>query len=104
MIKITPTAAKQIIETSKQSDSEGMSLRIAGKIKPDGTYEYGMGFDNEKKDDVKITSENINIVVSPISREMLEDTVLDYIEIETGKFEFTFFNPNDPDHKAPKNS
>ena len=104
MIKITPAAAKQIIETSKQSDSEDMPLRIAGKIKPDGTYEYGIGFDTEKADDVKITSENINVIISSTSREMLEDTILDYIEIVTGKFEFTFFNPNDPDHKAPKNS
>lgn len=104
MIKVTTTAAKQIVETSKQSGSEGMSLRIAGKIKPDGTYEYGMGFDEAKDGDVKITSEGINIIVAPICREMLEDTVLDFVEIEPGKLEFTFFNPNDPDHKTPKDT
>lgn len=102
MIKVTAEAAKQIAEASTQSNSEGMALRIAGKIKPDGTYEYGMGFDETKEDDVKITSEGINLIVSPGCREMLEDTVLDYVEIDDGKFEFTFFNPNDPDHKAPK--
>jgi len=102
MIKITPTAAKQILHSASETDTRDMALRIAAKIIPDGSYEYGMGFDDSKEEDVKITSEGINIVVAPACRELLEDTVLDYIEIETGKFEFIFFNPNDPDHKAPK--
>lgn len=102
MIKVTPAAARQVTEASGKSGSDNLALRIAAKIKPDGTYEYGMGFDEARDDDVKITSEGIDIVVAPDCREMLEDTVLDFVEIEDGKHEFTFFNPNDPDHKAPK--
>jgi len=99
MIKITEAAAKQILQ---QNNIENSPLRIAGKIKPDGSYEYGMGFDNEKGDDVKITSEGVSLIIAPDCREMLEDTVLDFVETEGGKPEFIFFNPNDPDHKAPK--
>jgi len=102
MIKVTPSAAEQILHSSKETNTGDMALRISGKINPDGSYEYGMGFDNSKEEDVKITSEGINLVVSPNCREMLEDTVLDYVEIETGKFQFIFFNPNDPSHKTPK--
>lgn len=102
MIKLTPNAAKQVMESAKQSQSDALALRIAAKIKPDGTYEYGMGFDETKDDDVKISSEGINLIVSPDCRELLEDTVLDFVEMESGQFEFIFFNPNDPDHKAPK--
>ncbi|NOX42366.1 MAG: iron-sulfur cluster assembly accessory protein [Gammaproteobacteria bacterium] len=99
MIKVTEAAAKQILQQEK---IENTSLRIAGKINPDGTYEYGMGFDEVKEDDVKITSERVSLIVAPECREMLEDTVLDYVELEGGAFGFIFFNPNDPDHKAPK--
>ena len=99
MIKITAAAAKKILQ---QNEIESSPLRIAGKIKPDGSYEYGMGFDEAKEDDVKITSEGVSIIVAPDCREMLEDTVLDFVEIEGGGSEFIFFNPNDPDHRAPK--
>lgn len=102
MIKVTPTAAKQVTEAARQANSENMALRIAAKINSDGTYEYGMGFDETREDDVKITSEGVQLIVSPQCRELVEDTVLDFVEIETGKFEFTFFNPNDQSHKAPK--
>jgi len=99
MIKVTEAAAKQILQ---QNEIESSPLRIAGKIKPDGKYEYGMGFDKEKEDDIKITSEGVTLIVAPDSREMLEDTVLDFVEMEGGGSEFIFFNPNDPDHKSPK--
>lgn len=102
MIKITKTAADQINNAAKSSDSEGMALRVAAKINPDGSYEYGVGFDHENENDIKIMSEGVRIVVSPACSEILEDAVLDYVEMEPGNYEFTFFNPNDPDHKPPK--
>lgn len=102
MIKVTPAAASQVKAASEKTGSDKLLLRIAAKIKPDGSYEYGMGFDEAREEDLRISSEGVDIIVSPDCRELLEDTVLDFVEIAEGKHEFTFFNPNDPDHKAPK--
>ena len=43
-------------------------------------------------------------IVSPISAEMLKDTKLDYVEIEAGKHQFIFLNPNDPEYRPPTES
>jgi iron-sulfur cluster assembly protein len=102
MIKVTKQAAEQIRQAAKQANSETMPLRLAAKINPDGSYEYGMGFDERKDNDLRVVSEGIEIIVSASCSEILEDAVLDFGEVEPNKSEFIFYNPNDPDHKPPK--
>lgn len=104
MIKVTPEAAKQIQLSAQQGKTENLPLRIAATKNDDGSFHYGMGFDENKEDDVSVTSEGINIVVSPESSDLLKDTTLDFVELEPGKNQFIFMNPNDPSYTPPSNN
>lgn len=104
MITVTEEAAKQIKLSAKQGKAEGMPLRIAASRNDDDSIHYGMGFDDSKEDDISITSEDVEIVVSPVSAELLGDTVLDFVELEPGKHQFIFMNPNDPSYKPPQDN
>ena len=101
MITITPAAANQIKLSAHQGNSEGMSLRIAATRNSDNTVHYGMGFDVSKEEDISVTSEDIEVIISPVSAEILKNTTLDFVEIESGKPQFIFMNPNDPEYTAP---
>lgn len=102
MLTITENAAKQILESAKQTDSEGMALRIAAKRKDDGTLEYALGFDNKGDNDTEFMSNGINVLVSDFSKDLVKDATLDYVELNPGSHEFIFINPNDPNHKPPQ--
>jgi iron-sulfur cluster assembly protein len=102
MIKISPHAAEQIRAAAQQSGVTDIVLRVAAKITPEGKYEYGFGFDERGETDLHVVCEGIAVVMSPQSGELVEDALIDCVEIEPGKHEFVFFNPNDPDHKPPK--
>ena len=101
MITVTPSAAKQIIESAKQGGMLGMPLRIAVTRLENGSFHYALGFDdNHHEGDKTFQSEGIDIVVAPPSLELASGTVIDYVELDGGK-EIIFINPNDPDHKKP---
>ena len=102
MITVTEEAAKQIKLSARQGKSESMPLRIAASKNDDNSIHYGMGFDDSKEDDISITSEDVEIVVSPVSAELLNNTVLDFVELEPGKHQFIFMNPNDPGYTPPQ--
>lgn len=95
MLKVTAEAAKQIHQAAQQSGSAEMALRVAAKRDPQGSIEYGMGFDVERANDLQIISEGVTLLVSHHSKELLMGTVLDYVEIDPGDFRFIFVNPND---------
>jgi iron-sulfur cluster assembly protein len=96
MITVTPEAAEQIRESARQGKLEGMPLRIAVTRLEDGSFHYGLGFDgNSHEGDRTFQSESIEIVVAPQSMEMLNGTVIDYVDLE-GKMEIVFINPSDP--------
>ncbi len=101
MITVTPAAAAQIKLSADQGKTEGMSLRIAASRNDDNSIHYGMGFDDSKEDDVTVTTEDIEIIVSTSSAELLKNTTIDFVELEPDKFQFIFMNPNDPAYKAP---
>ena len=101
MITITPAAAAQIKLSAEQGKTEGMSLRIAASLNDDKSIHYGMGFDDNKEDDVTVPADDIEIIVSVTSAELLKNTTIDFVELEPGKFQFIFLNPNDPNYKAP---
>ena len=104
MITVTEEAAKQIKLSAEQGNSGGMPLRIAATRNEDNSIHYGMGFDDSKDDDIAITFADVDIVVSPVSAELLKDTVLDFVELEPGKHQFIFMNPNDPTYKPPQDN
>ena len=101
MIKVTPAAAKQIQLSAQQGKTESLALRIAATKNDDGSIHYGIGFDENKEEDIPVTSEGVKIIVSPISANLLKDTTLDFVELEPGKNQFIFMNPNDPSYSPP---
>jgi len=102
MITVSPAAAAQIKKSAEETDSESLCLRIAARVTPDEALDYGMGFDEAKEDDLRNQSEGIDIVVSPASADLLHGTHIDYVQLETGEYNFIFQNPNDPAHKPAK--
>ncbi len=102
MITVTPAAAEQIKLSADQGKAEGMSLRIAATLNKDKSIHYGMGFDDSKEDDITVTTEDIEIIVSASSAKLLNNTKVDFVELEPEKFQFIFINPNDPNYKSPK--
>jgi len=101
MITLTAEAAKQIRQSAKEGNLEGLPLRIAGTRNEDGSIHYGMGFDDVKEEDTTYTSEGVDIVVSIASREVLDGMTVDYVELEPGKPQFIFMNPNDANYTPP---
>ena len=101
MITVTPAAAAQIKLSAEQGKAEGMSLRIAASRNSDNSIHYGMGFDDSKEDDVVVTTEDIDIIISNDSAPLLKDTTIDFVELEPEKYQFIFLNPNDPNYKPP---
>jgi iron-sulfur cluster assembly accessory protein len=101
MITVTPEAARQIRESAKQGNMQGMPLRIAVTRKEDGEFHYALGFDDiNREGDNTFRSEGIDIVVAPQSMDMLTGTVIDFVEIDGNK-EIIFINPNDPAQQKP---
>lgn len=100
MITITPRAAEQIRTSAKQGNMIGMPLRIACQKEADGSFHYALGFDDQSQQgDETYTSEGIDLVVGAISAPLLRGTIVDYVELDEGKLEIIFLNPNDPNYK-----
>lgn len=101
MITVTEAATRQIETAASDSSMSGLALRVAVRQDDTGSFEYGIGFDEIRDDDIKVKAGNITLVIAPAFREVLTDMTIDYAEIEPGKFHFIFINPNDPNHVAP---
>jgi len=100
MITVTPEAARQIRESARQGNAEGLPLRIAAQRQDTGSIHYAMGFaDDEHDEDLHFSSEGVKIIVSPMSLGLLDNTVIDYVELDNGEKNFIFKNPNDPDYR-----
>ena len=101
MFKITEAAAEQVRESARQGGTEGMVLRIAARRKDDGSMDYLMGFDEAKEEDIQIVSEGVEVVMSPEFVPLLDQTTMDYVELEDGEFRFIFLNPKDANYSPP---
>lgn len=102
MFKVTAAAADQILKAAKQGGTEGLSLRLAAEKRSDGSFDYKMGFDEVAEEDIRFTSEGIDIVMAPEQVPLLEQTTLDFVEIEAGKAHFIFLNPLDSSYVPPE--
>lgn len=98
MITVSPQAAKQIRLAAEQGGMEHLSLRLAATKKPDGSLDYGMGFDEVKDDDMVFNCEGIEVVFAPQYGPLLSQAVLDYVELSPGEYHFIFMNPNDANY------
>ena len=104
IFEITDAAASQIIKSSESTDSKDWPLRIAVSIASDGKYNYMMGFDQSKEEDLRLKINKVEIIISPGSMLNLKNCKLDYVELEKGKYEFIFLNPNDPAYSPPNDN
>ncbi len=101
MFTVTKAAASQIRNSAHSGNAEELALRIAATRKPDGAIEYQIGFDEVGLEDVLLNSRGVDVVFAKTDKELLNGTVLDYVEIEPGEFRFIFMNPNDPQYRPP---
>ena len=104
IFEITEAASTQIIKSAKDTDSKDWPLRIAVNIASDGKYNYIMGFDHSKEEDLRLKINKVEIIISPGSMLNLKNCKLDYVELEDNKYEFIFLNPNDPAYSPPDDS
>ena len=95
MFSLTPAAAQQIQHSANSSGATELALRIAAKVDPDGSLQYGMGFDEPKDEDMRLDLGGIAVVIGGESQELLFDTVLDYVELNPGEFNFIFSEGSD---------
>lgn len=102
MFKVTSAAAEQIRSAAKQGGTEGLSLRLAASQKSDGSIDYRMGFDDASEEDIRMSSEGIDIVMAPEHVPLLDDAVMNFVEIEPGQFHFIFLNPKDANYSPPE--
>ena len=92
MFTLTSAAARQIQQAASASGAQEMALRVAARVEADGSLQYGMGFDDPKDEDMKLDLAGVAVVIADASQELLFDTVLDYVELAPGDFNFIFMD------------
>ena len=103
MITLTAAALKQMEHSAELGNMQQVPLRIAIAEQGDGSFHYAMGFDEQRlPGDVFINVEDVSLVVSKNSQGLADSMTIDYVELEPGKFDFIFLNPNDPTYVAPR--
>ncbi len=102
MFKITPRAADQIRQAAKQGGTEGMALRFAAQQKDDGSFDYLMGFDDARDEDIQFDIEGVSVIMEPEYYALLDETTMDYAELDDGEKQFIFLNPKDSNYSKPK--
>jgi iron-sulfur cluster assembly protein len=94
MIHVSESAGQQIRELLNQQDGKNLFLRVAVQGGGCSGFTYGMGFDEEMKDeDTELEQQGIKIVVDKDSAKLLEGVQIDYKESTMGGG-FTIENPN----------
>jgi iron-sulfur cluster assembly protein len=101
MFKITSRAAEQILQAAKMGGTEGMALRFAAQQKEDGSFDYLMGFDDASQEDIQFDSKGINIIMTPEYYALLDETTMDFAELDDGESQFIFINPKDSNYSPP---
>ena len=104
MFKVTPQAAEQVRVAAEQGGTTGMALRLAAQQRADGSIDYRMGFDEGTEDDIRFSSEGVEVVIAPEYVPLLDTATLDFVELEEGDAQFIFLNPQDPTYVPPSDN
>lgn len=100
MFNVTEAAARELIAAAQRSQAGDLALRVAARRTDDGSIEYGMGFDEQRVDDMALDLSGLRLLVGAPSRALLADTLLDYTEVEAGRFAFAFVPASMPEPAA----
>lgn len=98
---VTPAAAQEILAAAARNDAAGLALRVAARQLADGSLDYGMGFDEPREDDHTTTVAGLSVLVGAHSQPLLAGTVLDFVELAPGRFDFIFVPPAEPAGPGP---
>jgi len=90
MFTLTSAAAQQITQAAQDSGAQDAVLRVAARREADGSIGYGMGFDDVGDGDMRLQIQDVHIVIAPHHVALLEDTTLDFVELEPGQYNFIF--------------
>lgn len=102
MISLSSAALQQIRQSADSGGLPSIPLRIAIKQLDDDSFHYAMGFDEQKlPGDSFFNFDGVDLVVSEHSKALADGMTIDFVELEPGKFEFIFLNPNDPGYVPP---
>lgn len=102
MIKVSDAAAKQVQISLQQLGEVEVPLRIAVKVREDGSFHYNMGFDsNVHAGDKTFDEKRITFVVDAATMPLIAGMEMDYVELEKDNYQIVFLNPNDPHFKPP---
>jgi len=102
MLKVTDAAARQVRHAAREGSAEGMPLRLAAKMREDGSIDYLMGFDDKHDEDIRVVANDIEVVMAPEYVPLLNGATMDFVEMEAGDFRFIFLNPNDDTYIPPQ--
>jgi iron-sulfur cluster assembly protein len=102
VFSVTSTASQEILAAAARSDAADMALRVAARQGPDGSIEYGMGFDEPREGDLPLQVYGVNVLIAPPSQPLLDDIVLDFVELEPGQFNFIFAPESEVAEKPAK--
>lgn len=95
MFSITEAAAEQIQHAALQAGSPEMLLRVAAKLDEAGELIYGMGFDEERDQDLRLESAGITVLIGEPSLQLLKGTVLDFVQLGPEDWRFIFIGHGD---------
>jgi iron-sulfur cluster assembly protein len=101
MFEITNNAALQILESAQKTQAEGLALRIEVRETPADGFQYLVGFDQIKAEDVHLVCSGVDVIFSQKSKPLLSGAKMDFVAVD-GEMNFIFLNPNDPMYQPPK--
>ena len=102
LVYISVRAARRIL-AQLPADAGATALRIAAQRLEGGAFHYAMGFDAERREgDRRETASQVPVVVDAQSAPLVRGMTVDFVEIEPGREQFIFLNPNDPAYVPPE--
>lgn len=91
MFTLTAAAAARIRQSAAEGGMGELALRVAARRESDGSITYGMGFDEPGEgEQPSLQSDGVTVLIASSSMPLLQDTQLDFVELEPGEFNFIF--------------
>ena len=92
MFSLTPAAAQQVQQAAASGQAQELALRVAAMVDAEGSIQYAMGFDEVRDEDLKLDLIGVAVVIAEEHQQILDETVLDFVELQPGEFNFIFID------------